>query len=98
MTQLMDPQSADVSRLKRLQKQDADAAGPAWLNDLRRAGMARFAEAGFPTTKQEEWRFTNVGPIAQTLFRPAGPEEERGGAGGVEHPPFGREAAAELVF
>src|SRR5439155_351032 len=30
--------------------------------------IARFAELGFPTTKQEEWRFTSVAPIAETAF------------------------------
>jgi len=97
MTQLMDPHSADLSHLKRLQKQDT-AAGPAWLDDLSRAGMARFTEAGFPTTKQEEWRFTNVAPIARTKFRLAGPEEDRGAREALEQATFGREAAAELVF
>src|SRR5207244_660355 len=29
---------------------------------------ARFAELGFPTTKQEEWRFTSVAPIVDTPF------------------------------
>lgn len=45
---------------------------PAWLRDLRERGIARFGELGFPTTKQEDWRFTNVAPIAQAQFRLAG--------------------------
>ncbi|HEX8916139.1 MAG TPA: Fe-S cluster assembly protein SufD [Humisphaera sp.] len=98
MTQLMDPQPSDVSHLKRLHKLDAAAAAPAWLTDLRKAGMARFAEAGFPTTKQEEWRFTNVAPIARTEFRLAGPEDDTGAAEAVEQYTFRGEAAAELVF
>jgi Fe-S cluster assembly protein SufD len=36
---------------------------------LRQAGFERFAELGFPTTHDEEWRFTNVAPIARTQFR-----------------------------
>jgi Fe-S cluster assembly protein SufD len=32
--------------------------------------MTAFAETGFPTTSQEEWRFTNVAPIARTTFAP----------------------------
>lgn len=46
------------------------AAGkqPAWLRDLREQGFARFCETGFPTTKDEDWRFTNVSAIAQTPF------------------------------
>src|SRR5207245_10164847 len=33
-----------------------------------RGAIARFAELGFPTTKQEEWRFTSVAPIAEAEF------------------------------
>ena len=49
------------------------AEGPAWLPGVRRAAIDRFAAVGFPTTRDEEWRFTPVAPIAQTEFRPAGP-------------------------
>ena len=41
---------------------------PAWLRDIRRASAAAFGKLGFPTTKNEEWRFTNVAPIANTRF------------------------------
>jgi Fe-S cluster assembly protein SufD len=41
---------------------------PAWLRELRDGAIARFGELGFPTTKQEEWRFTSVAPIAGTPF------------------------------
>ena len=40
-----------------------------WLRKLRRDAFARFCEVGFPTTHDEDWRFTNVAPIAQTPFR-----------------------------
>jgi Fe-S cluster assembly protein SufD len=43
---------------------------PAWLADLRKAGMERFSELGFPTLRDEDWRFTNVAPIARLPFRP----------------------------
>jgi Fe-S cluster assembly protein SufD len=38
---------------------------PSWLIDLRAEAMARFAEMGFPSTRLEEWRYTNVAPIAK---------------------------------
>jgi len=41
---------------------------PAWLQPLKSAAFARFSELGFPTTKNEEWRFTNVAPVARTKF------------------------------
>ena len=46
--------------------QGRGAAAPPWLRDLRARGAARFAALGFPTVRQEEWRFTNVAPIADT--------------------------------
>jgi len=41
---------------------------PAWWHELRERGIARFAATGFPTTRQEEWRFTSVAPIVATPF------------------------------
>jgi len=40
-----------------------------WLRKLRQVAYARFCEVGFPTTHDEDWRFTNVSAIAQTPFR-----------------------------
>jgi Fe-S cluster assembly protein SufD len=40
-----------------------------WLRELREGGFARFCETGFPTTHDEDWRFTNVSAIAKTSFR-----------------------------
>ncbi len=48
------------------------AAEPTWLAELRRAGMQRFAQAGFPTTRHEEYKYTNLAPLAKIPFRPAG--------------------------
>ncbi|MFQ5423792.1 MAG: Fe-S cluster assembly protein SufD [Phycisphaerae bacterium] len=47
----------------------------AWLAPMRQAAIARFAALGFPTTRDEEWRFTSVAPIADGGFRLAGPSE-----------------------
>ncbi|CAN5836051.1 Fe-S cluster assembly protein SufD [soil metagenome] len=48
-------------------------AGPRWLQALRERGTARFSALGFPTVRDEEWRFTNVSPISNGDFRPASP-------------------------
>ncbi len=40
------------------------------IHALRRTAMAHFERSGFPTSKDEEWRFTNVAPIASRAFRP----------------------------
>jgi Fe-S cluster assembly protein SufD len=41
---------------------------PTWLRALRECAFACFYEVGFPTIKDEDWRFTNVNAIAQTPF------------------------------
>ena len=41
---------------------------PASISKLRKAAIDRFSQLGFPTTKLEAWRFTNVAPIAATPF------------------------------
>ncbi|HWF39245.1 MAG TPA: Fe-S cluster assembly protein SufD [Candidatus Acidoferrales bacterium] len=42
---------------------------PSWLQNLRQTGFDRFRAAGFPTTRDEDWRFTSVAPITQTNFQ-----------------------------
>jgi Fe-S cluster assembly protein SufD len=44
---------------------------PVWLAQLRERGMQRFDELGFPTIHDEDWRFTNVAPIATREFQSA---------------------------
>ncbi len=45
--------------------------GPRWLQDLRDRAATRFTVLGFPTVRDEDWRFTNVAPIAAIDFEPA---------------------------
>ncbi|HKG12747.1 MAG TPA: Fe-S cluster assembly protein SufD [Pyrinomonadaceae bacterium] len=44
---------------------------PAWVARLREGAFARFEELGFPTTDEEEWKYTNVAPVARAEFMPA---------------------------
>ncbi|HET8713563.1 MAG TPA: Fe-S cluster assembly protein SufD [Gemmatimonadales bacterium] len=46
---------------------------PDWLKDIRSGAIARFQSLGFPTMKQEAWRFTSVAPIAEGSFEQATP-------------------------
>jgi Fe-S cluster assembly protein SufD len=50
------------------------AQQPRWLQSLRQQAFARFSETGFPTTHDEDWRFTNVSAVASTPFELAGLE------------------------
>ena len=43
---------------------ERSGANAPWLANLREAAIAQFEAQGFPSTKHEEWRFTNVSPIA----------------------------------
>src|SRR5512140_183504 len=43
---------------------------PAWLAALRRNAFDRFTALGFPTTHDEDWKYTNVSAIARTRFEP----------------------------
>ena len=38
---------------------------PPWLQQLRKAGIAHFAKLGFPTTADEDWRFTDLTALSQ---------------------------------
>ena len=46
-----------------------DGREPSWLQTLRQEGFDRFSATGFPTTRDEDWRFTNISAIAQTNFQ-----------------------------
>ncbi|MEP6570304.1 MAG: Fe-S cluster assembly protein SufD [Acidobacteriota bacterium] len=50
--------------------QSQPTASALWLQRLRENAMARFEELGFPTTKDEEWKYTNVAAIARAGFTP----------------------------
>ncbi len=48
--------------------QELARADAPWLRELRTAAFTRFSERGFPTTRDEQWRETNVAKLARTLF------------------------------
>ncbi|MGE5813028.1 MAG: Fe-S cluster assembly protein SufD [Acidobacteriota bacterium] len=75
MSQVIAAPSENRSRfLPEYDRLNATAAGaqPPWVRELRGRALTRFAELGIPTTREEEWRFTNVAPIGETSFRLAG--------------------------
>ena len=47
-------------------------AGLSWLAERRRAAIERFTSSGFPTRKDEDWKYTDVSSLALRQFRPAG--------------------------
>jgi len=49
---------------------EQDTGLPSWLTSVRRTALDSFLEQGWPTTKQEDWRFTDVTPITRLALLP----------------------------
>ena len=62
MTQVAERQETLTAAFEALGQQPAFGTGDVAAG--RRAAFDRFLDRGFPTTRDEEWRFTNVAPIA----------------------------------
>ncbi|MDB5810987.1 MAG: FeS assembly protein SufD [Betaproteobacteria bacterium] len=67
-----------------------------WFNDLRAHAVDRVSALSVPTTRDEDWRFTDISPLTKISFQPAR------GAGSLEaadiEPFVLPEAGARLVF
>ena len=75
----------------------ADGA-PKWVKERRAKALEQFREAGFPTTKNEDWHFTSVAPIAEREFTFVDARTGDVQHGDVEAVSLGGEGAHELVF
>jgi Fe-S cluster assembly protein SufD len=76
------------------QRQERD---PVWLRQLREEAWTRFHAKGFPTTQDEDWRFTNLAALAKIPFQRAAEGKSAVAARDVE--PFRVSGAAcRLVF
>jgi len=42
---------------------------PSWLRAIRESGVAGFRELGLPTTRHEDWRFTNLDRLREMKFQ-----------------------------
>ncbi|MCY4489202.1 MAG: Fe-S cluster assembly protein SufD [Deltaproteobacteria bacterium] len=47
----------------------ASRNGGAWVGDLRRGAMERFRSLGFPTTRDEEWKYTSLEALRRARLR-----------------------------
>ena len=72
---------------------------PAWLRKLRTSAMDHLQKAGFPTTKDEDWKHTNAAPLARTPFAfDPHPAEPRIPGDLIEAYTFGVLKCSQLVF
>jgi len=70
--------------------------GVSWLNERRSQALERANALTVPTTRDEEWRFTDISPLTKVNFRPAAdaPRLSMADISGFVVP----EAGARLVF
>ena len=69
---------------------------PASIQQIRQEAMTRFSQLGFPTTRLEDWRFTNVERIAKSQFDLA--DEATVSAAQFEACPFSTLSGPRLIF
>ena len=69
---------------------------PLQFGDLRIAALERFLSHGFPTMRDEEWRFTNIAPITEKIFTL--PRPSASDANHVGPAPLRLPDGMELVF
>lgn len=82
---------------ERFTREHADRR-PEWISRMRTAAFDRFVELGFPTTRIEEWKYTNVAPIAKTPFRRAAQAWSTLSVESIEPFTLEKSACAQLVF
>lgn len=44
-------------------------AGIPWLESIRQQANKEFAVSGFPSPKEEEWKYTNLAPLTKKIFQ-----------------------------
>lgn len=73
------------------------ATEPGWVSALRRVGAARYEGLHLPTTRDEDWRFTDLAPITKAAL---GPPRPSGALTEADIDPFlfGRREWPRLVF
>lgn len=67
--QLIKEENSYASAFRELLRQQAGE--PAWLRRAREEAFAEFDRVGFPTVREEDWKYTNTALIARTAFTPS---------------------------
>jgi Fe-S cluster assembly protein SufD len=69
-----------------------------WALPVRREAIARFVDLGFPTTEDEDWKYTSVEPIKERSFIPALYEVDSLDAGRINIPDLTGPTGVRVVF
>jgi Fe-S cluster assembly protein SufD len=72
MTQTLETKSGNLTVTEPFldQFRHFESGAKSTLLPFRKAGLALFADLGFPTLQHEDWRFTNVAPLTKLPFLP----------------------------
>ncbi|HUG43910.1 MAG TPA: Fe-S cluster assembly protein SufD [Acidobacteriota bacterium] len=71
---------------------------PLWLQKMRRDGIRTFQEIGFPSTRDEAWKYTDISPIAQTEWNIPQAADARLTEEGLARIQFSNLSAARWTF
>jgi len=74
------------------------ANGKPWLREIRKEAIASFSELGWPTSRDEEWRFTDTAPITGIPFTPARCLHDSVSHSDFANFAFGEASCHQLVF
>ncbi len=70
MNQVLDLKSWYLSNFKSFEESlNGESNHP--IHKLRKEAIERFSELNFPTTHDEEWKYTNIAPLLKFNFKPA---------------------------
>lgn len=97
MTQLAEHNTIHLKNKSRFQALSLKS-DPAWLDELRKSALGHFETTGFPDSRAEDWRFTNIQPIVRTPFKLAEAADDHRAAELARTFSFGDGACCELVF
>ncbi len=71
---------------------------PGWLSALRKGSLERFAEIGFPSARDEEWRATDLSALLSGRFQLPAPAPRQLPSDLVQRAAVGALEATNLVF
>lgn len=78
--------------------QQPEFKAPAWLGRLRETALDRFKELGFPSLKEEDWKYTNVAPLTKLSFQSGATSPTAVSAADVERLGCVEARNSQLVF
>ena len=97
MIELKEERNVYLSNFASLEKRLKEKR-PAWLRAFCKDAISCFTELGFPTTRDEDWRYTSVAPIARTAFKPAVCQVNGWSSSRLADVTLGEVACTQLVF